>query len=131
MARDLRGFLKILEEQGQLRRICALVDPEFEIAEISNQMLQKGWPGLLFENVKGAEFPVAINLLGTGRGVCWAMNMEKPDELEDPGEKTGNAATAKTAEKDFPSDRIRQSVVRRGQSQTGPRLFPRLSASGT
>jgi len=78
MARDLRGFLKLLEERGQLRRISALVDSDLEIAEISNQMLQKGGPGLLFENVKGAEFPVAINLLGTEQRVCWAMNMEKP-----------------------------------------------------
>ena len=70
MARDLRGFLKLLEERGQLRRISALVDSDLEIAEISNQMLQKGGPGLLFENVKGAEFPVAINLLGTEQRVC-------------------------------------------------------------
>ncbi len=44
MARDLRGFIKILEERGQLKRITALVDPELEIAEISNRMLQKGGP---------------------------------------------------------------------------------------
>ncbi|MEO9124211.1 MAG: hypothetical protein ABI262_05860, partial [Microcoleus sp.] len=50
MARDLRGFLKLLEERGQLRRISALVDSDLEIAEISNQMLVKGGPGLLFEN---------------------------------------------------------------------------------
>ncbi len=42
MARDLRGFIKILESKGQLRRISALVDPELEIAEISNRMLQAG-----------------------------------------------------------------------------------------
>src|SRR6476469_1881324 len=89
MARDLRGFLKLLEERGQLRRISALVDSDLEIAEISNQMLQKGGPGLLFENVKGAEFPVAINLLGTEERVCWAMNMEKPIELEELGKKLG------------------------------------------
>ncbi|MGB3266693.1 MAG: UbiD family decarboxylase, partial [Microcoleus sp.] len=89
MARDLRGFLKLLEERGQLRRISALVDSDLEIAEISNQMLVKGGPGLLFENVKGAEFPVAINLLGTEERVCWAMNMEKPIELEELGKKLG------------------------------------------
>lgn len=59
MARDLRGFLKLLEERGQLRRIKTLVDPDLEIAEISNRMLQAGGPGLLFENVKGSPYPVA------------------------------------------------------------------------
>lgn len=87
MARDLRGFIKILEERGQLKRISALVDPDMEIAEISNRMLRKGGPGLLFENVKGASFPVAVNLMGTVERICWAMNMERPEELETLGKK--------------------------------------------
>ncbi|GFE68519.1 UbiD family decarboxylase [Chroococcus sp. FPU101] len=87
MARDLRGFIKLLEEKGQLRRIKTLVDSDLEIAEISNRMLQVGGPALLFENVKGASFPVAINLMGTVERICWAMNMEKPEELEDLGRK--------------------------------------------
>ena len=87
MARDLRGFIKLLEERGQLRRIEALVDPDLEIAEISNQMLRAGGPGLLFENVKGSPFPIAVNLMGTVERICWAMNMEDPLELEALGEK--------------------------------------------
>ncbi|MBE9115403.1 UbiD family decarboxylase [Lusitaniella coriacea LEGE 07157] len=87
MARDLRGFIKLLEEKGQLRRINALVDSDLEIAEISNRMLQAGGPALLFENVKGASFPVAINLMGTVERICWAMNRENPQELEELGKK--------------------------------------------
>jgi 4-hydroxy-3-polyprenylbenzoate decarboxylase len=87
MARDLRGFIKLLEERGQLRRISALVDPDMEIAEISNRMLQRGGPGLLFENVKGADYPVAVNLMGTVERICWAMNMQHPLELEELGKK--------------------------------------------
>jgi len=89
MPRDLRGFIKLLEERGQLRRITAPVDPELEIAEICNRMLQVGGPGLLFENVKGAKFPVAVNLMGTEERICWAMNMEEPEELEALGKKLG------------------------------------------
>lgn len=87
MARDLRGFIQLLEDRGQLRRIRALVDPDLEIAEISNRMLQAGGPALLFENVKGTDYPVAINLMGTEQRVCWAMNMDKPAELEDLGKR--------------------------------------------
>ena len=87
MARDLRGFIKILESKGQLRRITALVDPELEIAEISNRLLQAGGPGLLFENVKGSPFPVAVNLMGTVERICWSMNMSTPEELETLGSK--------------------------------------------
>ncbi|OAB57334.1 hypothetical protein AY600_14060 [Phormidium willei BDU 130791] len=89
MARDLRGFIQQLEQRGQLRRIQTEVDSDLEIAEISNRLLQAGGPALLFENVKGAKFPVAINLLGTEQRVCWAMNMEKPQELEELGQKLG------------------------------------------
>lgn len=87
MARDLREFLKQLQERGQLRRITAEVDPDLEIAEIANRMLEKGGPALVFENVKGSPYPVAINLLGTEERVCWAMNRETPLELEELGKK--------------------------------------------
>lgn len=88
MARDLRDFLKLLEERGQLRRISAIVDPDLEIAEIAQRLLQYGGPALLFEQVKGSPYPVAVNLLGTLQRVCWAMNMEKPEELETLGQNS-------------------------------------------
>jgi len=87
MTRDLRGFIQLLEDKGQLRRITAEVDPDLEIAEICNKMLQGGGPALLFENVKGSPFPVAVNLMGTVQRICWAMNMEAPEELETLGKK--------------------------------------------
>lgn len=87
MARDLRGFLKLLEQRGQLRRISALVDPDLEIAEIANRMLQRGGPALLFENVKGSPYPVAVNVMGTVERICWAMNKENPQDLEALGQK--------------------------------------------
>jgi len=89
MARDLRGFIEQLEQRGQLRRIKALVDPDLEIAEIANRMLQQGGPGLLFEHVKGSPYPVAVNLMGTLERICWAMKMEQPQELEELGKKLG------------------------------------------
>ncbi len=87
MARDLRGFIKLLEERGQLKRVTVPVDADLEIAEISNRMLAKGGPALLFENVKGADFPVAVNVMGTVERICWAMNMQHPLELEELGKK--------------------------------------------
>ncbi|HIK17056.1 MAG TPA: UbiD family decarboxylase [Leptolyngbyaceae cyanobacterium M33_DOE_097] len=87
MARDLRGFLKLLEQRGQLRRITTAVDPNLEVAEIANRLMQSGGPALLFENVKGSEYPLAVNVMGTVERVCWAMNMEQPAELEDLGKK--------------------------------------------
>ncbi len=87
MTQDLRSFIKLLEEKNQLHRITTAVDPDLEIAEICNRMLQKGGPALLFENVKGANYPIAVNLMGTVERICWAMNMQNPLELEDLGKK--------------------------------------------
>lgn len=87
MASDLRDFLKLLEQRGQLQRIQASVDPKLEIAEIANRLLQVGGPALLFENVKGSPYPVAINVMGTVERVCWGLNMQHPQELEELGKK--------------------------------------------
>ncbi|MEB3331424.1 MAG: UbiD family decarboxylase [Synechococcaceae cyanobacterium] len=83
--RDLRGFLRLLEERGQLRRITAAVDPDLELAAIADRVLAMGGPALLFENVIGSAMPVAVNLLGTVQRVLWSMGMERAEELEDLG----------------------------------------------
>jgi len=70
MARDLRGFIKLLEERGQLQRITALVDSDLEIAEISNRMLQQGGPGLIFESKRGV-LSCRGELVGYARTDCW------------------------------------------------------------
>lgn len=99
MPRDLRGFINLVEQRGQLRRISAKVDPDLEIAEIANRMLAAGGPALLFENVKGSDMPVAVNLLGTVERVCWAMNMERPEELEALGSKLSQLQQPKPPKK--------------------------------
>ncbi len=87
MTDDLRQYLKVLEERQQLRRISVPVNPDLEMAEICNRLLAAGGPALLFENVIGSPYPVAINLLGTVERVCWAMKMNQPQELEALGQK--------------------------------------------
>ncbi|MFY0608857.1 MAG: UbiD family decarboxylase [Candidatus Atelocyanobacterium thalassa] len=87
MSRNLREFIKEVEQRGQLKRIKSLVDPNLEIAEISNRLLQVGGPALFFENVKESNFPLVVNLLGTVERVCWALKVEKPEELEILGKK--------------------------------------------
>jgi 4-hydroxy-3-polyprenylbenzoate decarboxylase len=61
----LREYLGILESRGLLQRVKARVDPRFEIGEIAQRRMREGAPALLFENVQGSGFPLAINLNGT------------------------------------------------------------------
>ncbi|QNI73246.1 UbiD family decarboxylase [Synechococcus sp. NOUM97013] len=85
--RDLRAFIQLLEERGQLRRITAPVDPDLELAAIADRVLASGGPGLVFENVIGSSMPVAVNLLGTVERVVWSMGLEHPQQLEELGER--------------------------------------------
>ena len=85
--RDLRAFLNLLEQRGQLRRIQAAVDPDLELAAIADRVLALGGPALLFENVVGSTMPVAVNLMGTVERVLWSLGMERPEELEALGER--------------------------------------------
>lgn len=63
--RDLREFISVLEQKGELKRIHAEVDPELEITEITDRTVKSGGPALLFENVKGYAMPVLTNMFGT------------------------------------------------------------------
>nr|YP_002049319.1 Carboxylyase-related protein [Paulinella chromatophora]ACB43109.1 Carboxylyase-related protein [Paulinella chromatophora] len=85
--RDLRGFLSLLENKGQLRRITAPVDPDLELAAIADRALSRGGPALIFENVIGSPIPVVVNLMGTVERVVWSMGLESPEQLEELGKR--------------------------------------------
>jgi 4-hydroxy-3-polyprenylbenzoate decarboxylase len=78
--RDLQSFLRDLEAAGDLKRVRAEVDPRYEIAEIAQRSVRGGGPALLFENVRGSRFPLAINFLGTFPRIERAIGMH-PEAL--------------------------------------------------
>lgn len=77
---NLQDFLKHLEKNGELHRVAVEVDPELEITEIAVRALRLGKPALLFERVKGADFPLVINMLASERRIELALGRH-PDEL--------------------------------------------------
>ena len=87
---DLRDFLTLLEQQGELKRITLPVDPHLEITEIADRTLRAGGPALLFENPKGYSMPVLCNLFGTPKRVAMGMGQEDVSALREPdaSEKT-------------------------------------------
>lgn len=50
---DMRQWLALLEQHGELRRIKAEVDWDREIGAIARRVLEKKGPALLFENIAG------------------------------------------------------------------------------
>lgn len=85
MYRNLAAFLTALDEVGELIRITAPVNPELEIAELTDRQakLPGGGKALLFENT-GTDFPVATNLLGSERRICMALGVTS---LSDVGQR--------------------------------------------
>lgn len=77
---DLRKFLSEIERAGELRRVSAPVDPRLEITEICQRVVATEGPALLFQNVEGSAFPLAINLFGSRRRVEIALG-GKPAEI--------------------------------------------------
>jgi 4-hydroxy-3-polyprenylbenzoate decarboxylase len=78
--RTLGDFARYLESIGELHRVKVEVDPELEVTEIAVRALLEKRPALLFENVKGAKFPLAINLLASERRIELALG-KHPDQL--------------------------------------------------
>ncbi len=83
--KDLRDFIRQLEEIGELKRIHAEVDPYLEITEICDRTLKAGGPALLFENVKGSGMPLLGNLFGSTRRVAMGMGEESVEALREVG----------------------------------------------
>ncbi|MCB1167124.1 MAG: UbiD family decarboxylase, partial [Leptospiraceae bacterium] len=57
MHRSTAHCIKDLERSGQLVRIQREVDPYLEMAEIHRRVFAAGGPAILFERVKGSDFP--------------------------------------------------------------------------
>src|SRR5262245_6317606 len=77
--KDLREYLNLLDRAGLLSRIAGEVDLKHEIGAICAYGLERGGPGLLFENVKG--YPgksLVSNIIYTVEQLALVFNTE-PD----------------------------------------------------
>lgn len=105
--RDLRSFVRFLEEKGELIRIPDPVDPHLEMTEIVDRFVKDGeHPALLFERPvpgdlgraagrattargpNGGPVPVLANLFASRRRMAWALGCETMEEavarIEEP-----------------------------------------------
>jgi 4-hydroxy-3-polyprenylbenzoate decarboxylase len=78
---DLRGFIRALEKNKQLKRIPFEVDPKLEIAEFADRSVKTRGPALLFERPKGSAYPVLINAFASMRRMEIALEVDSVDEV--------------------------------------------------
>ena len=74
--RNLEEFLNVLERENELVRIKEYVNPNLEIAEITDRISKSkdGGKALLFENT-GYDFPVLMNAYGSENRMCLALGV--------------------------------------------------------
>jgi len=70
---SLGEFLSSLEARGDLKRVAREVDWAYEVTEIAAREARGEGPALLFERVRGASFPLAVNVLAARRRIEWAL----------------------------------------------------------
>ncbi|NOT33479.1 MAG: UbiD family decarboxylase [Candidatus Eisenbacteria bacterium] len=71
--RSLTDFLDHLDHHGDLKRVTREVDFAHEVTEIACREARAQGPALLFEKVRGARFPLAVNVLAATRRIEWAL----------------------------------------------------------
>ncbi len=88
---SLRDFIKILEENGKLKRVSYPVSANLEMTEIQRRLLAKKGEAVIFENplkVDGSKssMPVLANLFGTTERVAMAMGCDDISDLRKVGQ---------------------------------------------
>jgi 4-hydroxy-3-polyprenylbenzoate decarboxylase len=85
MFNDIKEFIAVLDKSRELARIAEPVSPDLEIAAVTDRVSKSpgGGPGLLFENPTGYDIPVAVNLFGSMKRMCMALDVTNLNELAD------------------------------------------------
>ncbi|WP_456481152.1 menaquinone biosynthesis decarboxylase [Oceanithermus sp.] len=81
MFKNLGEYLADLERRGELVRVRDEVSAELEITALADAAFKSGGPALLFENVRGRDFPLVIGLYGTPERTARALGVRTLDEL--------------------------------------------------
>jgi 4-hydroxy-3-polyprenylbenzoate decarboxylase len=83
MYSDLTEFVADLEKRRLLARIAEPVNPDLEIAAVTDRACKSpgGGPALLFDRPTGADMPVAANLYGSMERMCLALGVGTLDDL--------------------------------------------------
>jgi 4-hydroxy-3-polyprenylbenzoate decarboxylase len=78
---DLRGFIRALEKQGELKRIPFEVDPYLEITEFADRSVKTGGPALLFEKPRRSHMPVLINAFASMKRMELALEVDSVEDI--------------------------------------------------
>jgi 2,5-furandicarboxylate decarboxylase 1 len=105
---DLRSFAAQLEERGELVRIRQEVDPRYELPALLQQLEQSGH-AFIFENVRGADFPLIGGLLNSAVRLGQSIGVDTSGQYD---HRHHAAAFSKAAEKPLPHTEVATGPVK-------------------
>ena len=95
--RSLSEFLSHLERRGDLLRVSREVDWAHEVTEIACREAKAEGPALLFEKVRGSQFPLAVNVLAARRRIEAAIGRTSSARSSTPCRPSGWAISGSCA----------------------------------
>lgn len=125
--KDLRYFVKRLEQVGQLAYVEREVDPKHEIAALLVRSGLDDGPALFFKNVKGFQIPVVGNVAGSRQKLALALEAATPgvqdvyrERIEKPlpVEVTNNGPCQEVVTEDIELDSL--PVITAHEHDAGP-----------
>ncbi|MFH1077619.1 MAG: menaquinone biosynthesis decarboxylase [Pseudomonadota bacterium] len=81
--KNLQDFILAIENKGELKRVLTPVSPYLEITKYTDHESKSpnGGKALLFEKVKGFDFPVITNAFGSQTRICLALGVDNLCQL--------------------------------------------------
>jgi len=79
---DLRSFLNVLEDAGQLVRVDESLDIKHEMANVAASLERQGGPAPLFENVRGSKWPIFSSSVASQDRAALALGCEKSEVVK-------------------------------------------------
>ena len=77
--KDLRAFIKVLEERNELIRVNEPLSVDLEVAALLRELMYRGGPAVIIERTKEGTLPIVGNLFGRWDRVMLAMEGNDPE----------------------------------------------------
>lgn len=113
---DLRQYLDYLEKNGMLKRVKKEVDRDWELAAVCREVFLRygpeNRPGLLFENVKGSDIPVAAGVIGGSKRIyAAALGIPAENMKVEVGKKWADAIANRVPRKLVTSGPVKENIL--------------------
>ena len=111
--KNLKEFIRILDQRGLIAHIHKEVDSDQELAEIHRRVIAAGGPALFFHKIKGSSFPVVSNLFGTQERIDLAFG-QRPLQLMKDLVETAQTFFPPNSKKIFHAGKLIPKILKAG-----------------